>query len=246
MDVLITGCNSDVGVALSERLVASGHTVRAYDVDGSRRPGAIEFVEGDVRDFGLLATVAEGCDVGLHLAALSGDSPAADILSVNVLGAYGFLSAASKNAFRTSVVASSAPVHLDPRPSDDAPLLRTSADRDHTYDLSKTLQEVIGRDFHAHGLPVLCLRFGHIVLGEEEKTLDRSKDLSSEAYCRGGWVALEDIAVSCAAALAIEPSHDALEVLNVVGSVSARERFRVADAESRLGVELQYDFSDYE
>jgi hypothetical protein len=93
---------------------------------------------------------------------------------------------------------------------------------------------------------VLCLRFGHIVRGEEETNLKDTLALKDEYYCRGGWVALEDIAEACLAGLALQPAEDALEILNIVGAKGARERFRVAAAENRLGITLQYDFTAYE
>ena len=245
MKILITGGNSDVGIAVSERLIARGHMVVAYDLDGGRLPDAVRFIKGDVRDFSSLAAAASGCDAGIHLAVLAGDSPAADIMSVNVLGAYGFLKAAQQARFRSAIVAGSAPVHLPPNDLDDGFLLRTSGDSDHVYDLSKMLQEVVGRDFHAHGLPVLCLRFGHIVRGAEETNLEQSRSLEDEDYCRGGWVALEDVADACSAALTTEPSDQVFEVLNIVGAAGARARFHVADAEQRLGIRLRYDFAEY-
>ncbi len=246
MKVLVTGANSEVGIAVSNRLLASGHSIVAYDLNGGKVPHDVRFVEGDVRNFTQLMAASTGCDAGVHLAARANDSSAAEIMSVNVIGAYQFLAAAKKANFRNAIIASSAPVHLEPSDRDCGCLLRTSIEDDHAYDLSKALQETIGRDYHAHGLPVLCVRFGHIVLGEQEKTLDGAKALEDETYCRGGWVALEDIAGACAAALAIEPSRDHFEVLNIVGARSARAHFRVADAEARLGFALQYDFAVYE
>ena len=246
MKVLVSGGCSDIGVSLAQTLLESGHSALVYDVKKSALPSGVEFVEGDVRNFASLAHAAKRCDVGIHLAVMAGDSSAEDIMSVNVLGAYGFLSAAWQAKFRNSVIASSAPVHLLPSLLDDGFLLRTSEGADHVYDLTKSLQEVIARDFHSHRLPVTCLRFGHIVLGEEESDLSRAHPLSEEEYCRGGWVALEDIVTACVAALHIQPSTETFEILNVVGSKGARERFHVADAEARLGIKLQYDFGGYE
>ena len=246
MKVLVTGGCSDIGVSLAETLLESGHSALVYDVKRSTPPSGVEFVEGDVRDFASLARAAKRCDVGIHLAVMAGDSSAEDIMSVNVLGAYGFLSAAWQANFRSSVIASSAPVHLLPSSFDDGFLLRTSDGADHVYDLTKALQEVIARDFHSHRLPVMCLRFGHIVRGGEESDLSRAHPLSEEDYCRGGWVALEDIVRACVAAVHIQPSAETFETLNLVGSKGSRERFRVADAEGRLRIKLKYDFAAYE
>jgi nucleoside-diphosphate-sugar epimerase len=246
MKVLITGAGGDVGIAISERLISSNCEVVAYDLRGEHLPTGVRFVDGDVRDFEHLARVAQGCDGGIHLAALAGEANAEEILSVNVLGAYGFLLAARKAGFRNSVIASSASTHLAPSEFDHGSLMRTSDGDDHAYDMSKALQEMIGRDFHSHGLSVQCLRFGHIVLGKEETNLRRTTTLHDEQYCRGGWVALEDVVDACNAALKTAPATTTFEILNVVGAKAARDRFQVARAEGRLGIKLKYDFSAFE
>jgi nucleoside-diphosphate-sugar epimerase len=246
MKVLITGGAGDIGIELSKRLVSSGHGVVIYDLKKDRLPAGVQFFEGDVRDFKRITMAAEGCDSGIHLAALAGAFAAEDIVSVNVLGAVGFLEAGRKARFRHSVVASSAPVHLAPSALDSGLLLRTSGGDDHVYDLTKALQEMIARDFHSHGMQTLCLRFGHIVLGEEESNLRRSMSLKDEEYCRGGWVALEDVVDACAAALETPRFTPTFEILNIVGARGARDRFQVAAAENRLGMKLRYDFAAYE
>src|SRR5579871_5848005 len=161
MNVLITGGAGGIGIELSRKLVSSGHSVVVYDLKNDGLPTGVQFIQGDVRDFNRLALAAEGCDCGVHLAALGSTSDAEDIVSVNILGVFGFLAAARKGCFRISAVASSAPVHLAPSELDNGFLLRTAGGDDHIYDLTKALQEVIARDFHSHGLPTVCLRFGH-------------------------------------------------------------------------------------
>ena len=247
MRVFVTGGSSDVGYFLAQKLVADGHGVVAFDItDRSDPVDGVEFVEGDIRDFAAVRHAAGDCDTGIHLAVCAGESSAEDIMSVNVSGAYAFLMAARTANFRSSIVASSAPVHLAPDAPDDNMLLRTSGDDDHVYDLTKALQEFIARDFHSHGLPVLCLRFGHIVWGKEETNLDSPIPLREFDYCRGGWVALEDVVTACASALQIAPDVDSFEVLNLVGSRTARDRFDVSKTEKRLQMNFEYDFSNYE
>jgi nucleoside-diphosphate-sugar epimerase len=245
MKVLITGGGGVIGLALTERLLASGYEVVVYDIKGDQVPAGARFVDGDVRDIDRVAAAGRGCDAGIHLAALAGDASAADIMSVNVLGAYAFLMAARRAEFRIAIVVGSAPVHLSASKEDDG-ILGPTKGSDHPYDLSKVLQEVIGRDFHSHGLPVVCLRPGHVVRGQEEMTLEGAVRLSEETYCRGGWVALEDVTKACAAALRLRPDPDTFETLNVVGARGARERFRVATTEARLGIKLEFDFAAYE
>jgi nucleoside-diphosphate-sugar epimerase len=246
MNIFIPGGAGHIGIALADQLIASGHGAVIYDRDNQDLPPGARFVEGDVRDFQHMVQAAQSCDSGIHFAALSGASQAAEILSINVLGAYGFLAAARQAGFRNAVMASSAPVHLAPGAWDNGALLPTAPGADHVYDLSKALQEEMARDFHAHGLPALCLRFGHIVRGKEESDLRHATSLKDERYCRGGWVALEDVVESCIAALQMAPATEKFEVLNIVGARGARQRFQVAGAEHRLGISLRYDFAAFE
>lgn len=245
MKVLVTGACGRVGLAVTERLVSAYHQVIAYDRVVSKLPDGASLIEGDVRDFAHLTEAARGCEAGIHLAAVADGATVTDILSINALGAYGFLAAATEAGFRRTIIAGSAPVHL-PTSDRDNSFPPPSDSEDHVYDLSKALQEVIASDFRSHGLAVLCLRFGHIVRGKEATNLKGSLALKDEHYCRGGWVALEDIAEACLAGLALQPSQDELEILNIVGARGARERFRVAAAENRLGITLRYDFAAYE
>ena len=163
MRVLITGVSSLIGSSISNRLLQEGFDVVGLDIVKSHSlRKEIEFFQGDVRDGSLLASAATGCDLGIHLAVLATNAKAADIMSANVFGMYSYLQAAKQAQFQNSIIVSSAPVHLKPSDSDNAIVLKTSDDEDHLYDLTKTLQEVIGRDFHAHGLSVLCLSLIHI------------------------------------------------------------------------------------
>jgi nucleoside-diphosphate-sugar epimerase len=244
MRILVTGASGTIGLAVTEKLVSASHEVIGYDRVGSELPEGASLIEGDVRDFEHLTEAARSCEAGIHLAAVADGATVSDILSINALGAYGFLAAAKEVGFRRTIIAGSAPVHL-PTSNRDNSFPPPTSDGD-VYDLSKALQEVIAADFRLHGLAVLCLRFGHVVRGKEETNLKGSLALKEEYYCRGGWVALEDIAEACLAGLALQPSEDGLEILNIVGAKGARERFRVAAAEDRLGITLQYDFAAYE
>ncbi len=246
-NILLPVDASELGQALCKKLLDAGHDIVVFDVERAEHlPSGVDFVPGDVRNTAAVRAAAAGCDAGIHLAVLAGESSAEDIMSVNVAGVYAFLSAAESAQFFMSIVASSAPVHLQPGPLDDGLLLRTSEGRDHVYDLTKTIQEVIARDFHVHGLPVLCLRFGHMVCGEKETDLAGNTPLTELDYCRGGWVALEDVVAACASALDATPDPDKFEILNIVGARTGRDRFQVANVEERLGLELRFDFAHYE
>jgi len=243
MKILITGVCCDVGLHLSKHLIDQGHAVVGFDIRRSDDlPASIVFEEGDVRDLSSLKRVARGCNTGIHLAIQAGNDN--DLMDVNVSGAYGFVVAARENGFRNAVLASSAPVHLDG--TDNRILLRTSESDDHAYDLSKVLQEIVFRDFHAHGSPAMCLRFGHIVRGKKSVNLSNPIPLTDFDYCRGGWVALEDVVIACAKALVTSPDREAFEIFNVIGARTAREKFNVEIVEQRLGFKFKYDFAEYE
>jgi len=244
---LITGVSSCIGQGIAKQLVTQGIDVVGFDIRKSKILSQdVTFIEGDVRNIEDLVHAAVGCTSGIHLAVKADSSDPETTLSVNVLGAYAFLIAAKQALFKNTIIVSSAPVHLPSTQITENKSLETSEDEDHLYDLTKILQEVIAKDFHTHGLPVMCLRFGHVVRGEEELSLKRNCELRNLDYCRGGWVALEDVVQACAAALKIKPDRDKWEILNIIGSKRARRRFNVADAEARLGIRLNYNFKYFD
>ena len=243
MKVFVTGSSSAIGTSLLAALQARGHGAVAFDLQPAFHPlHGVAYFRDDVRDVDAVDRAAAGCDAGIHLAVRANDHNATEVMTVNVLGAYAFFRAAQRHGFRSVVLASSAPVHLPSASNDNDDLLRTDAGD--TYDLSKKLQEVIAQDFHTHGLPVICLRFGHVVRGANETTL-AGASLDQLPYCRGGWVALEDVVAGCLAALE-SAGPRTFEVYNLVGSRSGRDRFNVAEAEQQLGIRLAYDFSRHE
>ena len=244
MKILITGSSSEIGQGIAGALLDEGHSVVAFDQTRcSIEHERLISVEGDVRQLDELIGSSVGCDAGIHLAVLAGDSEGMELLSVNVLGAYAFLMASKQAGFCSSVLVSSAPVHLEPSEF-DLGLINSSRDAD-LYDLSKNIQEIIAQDFNLHGLPVFCLRIGHVVFGERALNLDAPIPLDQLEYCRGGWVALEDVISFCIAALSCEAESN-FRTYNLVGSLSGRDRFDVATTEKHLGVNLRYDFSEYE
>lgn len=244
MKTLITGIGSEVGLGLSQRLISAGNEVVGFDIQPvANGINGVTYVQGDVLDLCALSEAAKGCDAGIHLAVLAHPFNAAEIMNVNVTGAYNFMAVAREQRFRIAILAGSAPVHLDANANED--LMPTAEDEDHAYDLSKVLQEVVVRDFHAHGNPVMCLRFGHIVRGKLEQNLDSSTPLSELDYCRGGWVAIEDVVTACAVALELSPDLHSLEILNIVGAQGARKKYQIEQTERRLGIKLAYGFANY-
>ncbi len=247
MKALITGVSSSIGIAVSNRLLEAGHQVVGIDIrTPASSPNGLEFVAANVRDIDALMIAAGGCDTGIHLAVNADASRPTQIFDTNTAGAYNFLRVAQDIGFRNAIIASSAPVHLSAAGAATDTTLATSTTEDHPYDLSKLLQEAIARDFHSHGVPVMCLRFGHVVLGAQGVNLDDKTPLAELTYCRGGWVSLEDVASACALALDVSPSAETLEILNVIGAKAARRQFSTAAVEQRLNFTFAHDFAAYE
>ena len=74
MKVLVTGGTGFLGRAIVERLVAKGDSVRAIArrAPNSRLPDGVELHQGDISTPGAVASLARGCDVVFHCAAIAG------------------------------------------------------------------------------------------------------------------------------------------------------------------------------
>ena len=108
--VLITGSSGFIGSHLTEMLIESGYSVKAFDrynsnndfgwLNKSKYKKEIEFILGDIRDYDSVFNSLKDCNYCIHLAALIGipysyTSPLAYIRT-NIEGTYNVLEA-SKN-----------------------------------------------------------------------------------------------------------------------------------------------------
>ncbi|HYW27176.1 MAG TPA: NAD-dependent epimerase/dehydratase family protein [Terriglobales bacterium] len=121
---IVTGGAGFIGSHLVERLVRDGWDVRVLDdlSSGRRRnladlDGAVEVVDGDVRDPDVAGAAVAGAEVVFHLAALpsvqrSWERPL-DSLGVNALGTANVVEAAVRAGCRTLVYSSSSSVYGD-------------------------------------------------------------------------------------------------------------------------------------
>lgn len=106
--ILVTGAGGFVGSHLTENLASTGHKVKAFihynsrnslgNLDGSVFKDAIEFYDGDIRDFDSVYQAMRDCNIVFHLAALIGIpysyvSPLAYIRT-NIEGTYNVLECA--------------------------------------------------------------------------------------------------------------------------------------------------------
>jgi UDP-glucose 4-epimerase len=121
--VLVTGGAGFIGSHLVKALVKAGHQVRVLDnlSTGSIENladvlNAIEFVRGDVRDYGVVESAVRGVDAVVHLAALIDVAESVErpdlYFDVNVRGTYNVVKA-SKNV-STFIFASSSAVYGEP------------------------------------------------------------------------------------------------------------------------------------
>jgi UDP-glucose 4-epimerase len=136
MRVLITGGAGFIGSHIGERLSGAGHEVRIVDnlTTGRRENLAgfaerVSFTQGDIRDADLLASLAEGCDLVYHEAAVvsvpySVEHPQ-ETHDVNIQGTFNVLQAAKKGGVKRVVFACSAAVYGEepelPKREDMAP-----------------------------------------------------------------------------------------------------------------------------
>lgn len=121
---LVTGGAGFIGSHLVDELVRLEHTVRVLDnlstgrmVNLEHQTGNIEFIEADIRDYGVCLKACTGVDYVLHQAAL-GSVPRSieDPLTshdVNVTGTVNMLRAASESSVQRFVYASSSSVYGD-------------------------------------------------------------------------------------------------------------------------------------
>jgi nucleoside-diphosphate-sugar epimerase len=170
--VMVTGGAGFIGSHLVDRLLGDGHDVVALDdlSTGSREnlataAGAVEFIEGDIRDLNALRTAADGADVVFHLAALpsvprSIKSPT-DSHGVNATGTLNVLIAARDANVRRVIYASSSSIYGDtpelPKREDMTPLPLSP------YAVSKLAGELYCRTFHhVYGLETVALRYFNV------------------------------------------------------------------------------------
>ncbi|MEM7244878.1 MAG: NAD(P)-dependent oxidoreductase [Acidobacteriota bacterium] len=247
----MTGAFGRTAESIVSQLVDAGHVVHGVDLPGVPPPPDRVFGSSsqlDVADLEALAPSVTSMDVAVHLAVAVG---AGDYLSpdtpfrTNVQGTYAVLEAARRAGVGRVILIGSAPVHL---PTGDVPVdprsrLPCDSGADFLYDVTKSLQEELGRQFaETHGLTVLNLRAGHVVDGAVGRDLE-GRPLSELDYCRGGWVCRHDLARAVVAALSWEGTG--YEAFHVIGSRAARERFDVGKTERELGIGLKADFSDF-
>jgi len=180
MRALITGGAGFIGSHLAERLLNDGGEVVVIDnlstgslknIEAFQNHSGFEFVEGDVRDAGLLAPLIESSDMVFHLAAAVGVKLIAEdpvhTIETNISGTELVLDISNKFGKKT-LIASSSEVYgkneaVPFREDDDIVLGSTSMSR-WSYACSKAIDEFLGLAFYRqYGLDVVIGRFFNTV-----------------------------------------------------------------------------------
>ena len=169
---LVTGGAGFIGSHLVDELVGNGCRVTVLDnlSTGHRNNidhlgDRIDFVEGDIRDAGLLNQVVKGCEVVFHQAAVVSVSQSvldpSHSCEVNDLGTVRVLDASRRNGVRRVVMASSSAVYGDdprmPKTEDMAPKPLSP------YAVQKLTGEFYASVFgELYGLETVCLRYFNV------------------------------------------------------------------------------------
>jgi UDP-glucuronate 4-epimerase len=177
--VLVTGAAGFIGSHLTERLLSLGANVTGLDnfdpfydrrikernLVAALADRRFRFVEGDIRDSGLIATLFSEASfpVVVHLAALAGVRPSieapARYADVNVTGTVVLLEEARKHEVKHFVIASSSSVYGDRK---EIPFRETdNVDRPFSpYAATKKACELISATYNSiYAMPVTCVRF---------------------------------------------------------------------------------------
>ena len=180
MRALITGGAGFIGSHLAERLLEDGSEVDVIDnlstgslsnIEAVKKHPGFEFVEGDVRDAGLLEPLIKKSDMVFHLAAAVGVKLIAEdpvrTIETNISGTELVLDIANKFGKKT-LIASSSEVYgkneAVPFKEDDDIVLGSTGLSRWSYACSKAIDEFLGLAFcQQYGLDVVIGRFFNTV-----------------------------------------------------------------------------------
>jgi UDP-glucose 4-epimerase len=173
--ILITGGAGFIGSHLAEELASQGNQIIIYDnltmgkLDNlSKIPHTL--IQGDIRNFDLLLTAMQDCNIVFHLAALTSVAESMvnieEYLSVNLMGLIQVLKAAKTSQVKKLIFSSSAAVYGDSAELPKIEDMRLAPKS--PYAINKIDGEFycsLFNDFY--GLPTVCARFFN-VFGERQ------------------------------------------------------------------------------
>ncbi len=170
--ILVTGSAGFIGSHLCDRLLEAGaRRVIGLDnlvagsrvnMEGALQQSAFEFVQGDVRDAGLMNQLIADVDVVFHLAAsklvVSRNNPLID-LETNIVGTFNILSAARGRNVRVVYASTGSTLGSSEKPMEEGHVKRPTT----LYGISKGTAEeyclFFSREF---GLKTTIIRYFHV------------------------------------------------------------------------------------
>ncbi|MGH4014893.1 MAG: NAD-dependent epimerase/dehydratase family protein [Pseudonocardiaceae bacterium] len=161
--VLVTGAAGRIGQTVCPGLADNGWMVRGTDL--AALPGGVDGAQADLTDPAdepVLATLLDGADAVLHLAAIPGEDEWSRILASNVDATQRVLAAAADAGVRRAVLASSNHATGFTRRPEQGRLPAATPPRSDTfYGVSKAALEALGARYaERHGMDVVALRIG--------------------------------------------------------------------------------------
>ncbi len=172
LKILVTGGAGFIGSHLVEALVNQGHKILVFDnlSSGSLSNLAyvanrIEFVQGDIQDFDLLAGILSGCNLVFHMAAMVSVNQTVEepVTSsyINDIGTLNVLEACRKNKVKRVVFSSSSAVY------GDAPGLPKNETMGLKPQSPYAVQKITGEHYaciynQLYGVETVCLRYFNV------------------------------------------------------------------------------------
>lgn len=254
MKVLITGAFGWAAVSIIQALNRAKHQIIGFDLPAANCPaevaGLFDHVYlGDIADYYDLHHAMQDVDAAVHLAVAIGEKDYDDPdipFSVNVKGTYNFFESARRYGVQKIVLVSSAAVHLA---HENGEIIqaetewRSSAGKDHLYDLTKRLQEEIAKDFcETFQISAVVLRAGHLVDGQQQVD-PTGKALSELEYCRGGWLCRYDLAAAVCQALELDTTG--YSAYHVIGAIGAEKQYDIEKTARDLAMTFESRFERY-
>lgn len=166
--ILVTGADGEIGRAVSDHLVASGHQVTALSLAFSGDHPADRQITGDATSRADVEEAMRDADAVAHFAAIPHPSLGTpyDVFRVNTSATFNVLTRAAEAGVRRAVIASSInAIGYPNNPHDTFPPAfpldaETPPDIADAYSLSKLADEATARYAHRrYGIDVVALRF---------------------------------------------------------------------------------------
>ena len=242
LKLLITGSAGKLGQAICAKFISENHEVIGLDlIDSDLQNSRYRHIQGNMNDQSQLMMALKDCDYVIHSAVYTGDydNNLNAAFETNVLSTFNMYECIRKLGKIKIVLLSSAPV--DKGIVTDSPFAwKSHSGKDHTYDLTKRLQEEIARDYaETFGIQTIVLRLGHVVNGKNDSDFE-GNPLNEVEYCLGGWVDKDDVASACILATMHIGSN--FEIFNVIGSHQAQISFDTNRTAKVLGWQPKYRF----